>query len=36
MAMEKGNYNQVYVSKLLGISRNTVRERLEWFRIAAG
>jgi DNA-binding NtrC family response regulator len=33
MAMEKGNYNQVYVSKLLGISRNTLRERIERFRI---
>ncbi|HXC92492.1 MAG TPA: sigma-54 dependent transcriptional regulator [Geobacteraceae bacterium] len=33
MAMEKGNFNQVYVSKLLGISRNTLRERIERFRI---
>jgi two-component system nitrogen regulation response regulator GlnG len=33
MAMEKGNYNQVYVSKLLGISRNTLRERIERFSI---
>ncbi len=34
MAMEKGNNNQVYVAKLLGISRNTLRERLERFKIA--
>jgi len=35
MAMEKGNNNQVYVSKLLGISRNTLRERIERFSIGA-
>jgi two-component system, NtrC family, nitrogen regulation response regulator GlnG len=35
MAMEKGNYNQVYVSKLLGISRNTLRERIERFSIGS-
>jgi DNA-binding NtrC family response regulator len=34
MAMEKGNNNQVYVAKLLGISRNTLRERLERFKPA--
>lgn len=33
MAMEKGNNNQVFAAKLLGISRNTLRERLERFRI---
>ncbi len=36
MAMEKGNFNQVYVSKLLGISRNTLRERIERFNIGTG
>jgi DNA-binding NtrC family response regulator len=35
MAMEKGNNNQVYASKLLGISRNTLRERIERFNIGA-
>jgi two-component system, NtrC family, nitrogen regulation response regulator GlnG len=29
MAMEKSNNNQVFASKLLGISRNTLRARLE-------
>lgn len=33
MAMEKGNNNQVLVSKLLGISRNTLRDRLERFNL---
>lgn len=33
MAMEKGNNNQVFVSKLLGISRNTLRARLERYSI---
>ncbi len=31
MAMERGNNNQVLVSKLLGISRNTLRDRIERF-----
>jgi DNA-binding NtrC family response regulator len=33
IAMAKGNNNQVYVSKLLGISRNTLRDRLERYNI---
>jgi two-component system, NtrC family, nitrogen regulation response regulator GlnG len=35
MAMEKSNNNQVFAAKLLGISRNTLRDRLERYRIAA-
>ncbi|NJD90540.1 MAG: sigma-54-dependent Fis family transcriptional regulator [Geobacter sp.] len=34
MAMQKGNNNQVFASKLLGISRNTLRDRLERFNIS--
>jgi DNA-binding NtrC family response regulator len=33
MAMEKSNNNQVFASKLLGISRNTLRDRLEKYKI---
>ena len=33
MAMQKGNNNQVFASKLLGISRNTLRDRLEKFSL---
>lgn len=33
MAMERGNYNQVLVAKMLGISRNTLRDRLEKYNI---
>ncbi|HJV36903.1 sigma-54 dependent transcriptional regulator [Geomonas sp.] len=33
MAMEKSNNNQVFAAKLLGISRNTLRDRLERYRI---
>ncbi len=33
MAMEKSNQNQVLVSKILGISRNTLRDRLERYNI---
>lgn len=33
MAMEKSNNNQVLASKILGISRNTLRDRLERYRI---
>ena len=35
MAMQKGKNNQVFASKLLGISRNTLRDRLEKFSINA-
>ncbi|MBJ6724005.1 sigma-54-dependent transcriptional regulator [Geomesophilobacter sediminis] len=35
MAMEKSNNNQVFAAKLLGISRNTLRDRLERYRIGA-
>ncbi|NVN98983.1 MAG: sigma-54-dependent Fis family transcriptional regulator [Geobacteraceae bacterium] len=35
MAMEKGNNNQVLVSKLLGISRNTLRDRIEKFNLSS-
>lgn len=34
MAMEKSNHNQVFAAKLLGISRNTLRDRLDRYRIA--
>jgi two-component system, NtrC family, nitrogen regulation response regulator GlnG len=33
MAMEKSSQNQVMASKLLGISRNTLRDRLERYKI---
>ena len=33
MAMEKSSNNQVLASKILGISRNTLRDRLERYRI---
>jgi DNA-binding NtrC family response regulator len=33
MAMEKSAQNQVLASKLLGISRNTLRDRLERYKI---
>jgi len=33
MAMEKSNCNQVLVAKMLGISRNTLRDRLERYNI---
>jgi len=33
MSMEKSNYNQVLAAKLLGISRNTLRDRLERYKI---
>ncbi|WP_243373928.1 sigma-54 dependent transcriptional regulator [Geotalea sp. SG265] len=33
MAMEKSNNNQVFAAKLLGISRNTLRDRLERYKI---
>ena len=33
MAMEKSSQNQVLASKLLGISRNTLRDRLERYKI---
>ena len=33
MAMEKSNNNQVLAAKLLGISRNTLRDRLERYKI---
>jgi DNA-binding NtrC family response regulator len=33
MAMEKSSQNQVVASKLLGISRNTLRDRLERYKI---
>jgi DNA-binding NtrC family response regulator len=33
MAMEKSNHNQVLVAKMLGISRNTLRDRLERYNI---
>jgi DNA-binding NtrC family response regulator len=36
MAMEKSNNNQVFAAKLLGISRNTLRDRLERYKIGAG
>lgn len=36
MAMEKSSNNQVLASKILGISRNTLRDRLERYRINAG
>lgn len=35
MAMERGNNNQVLVSKLLGISRNTLRDRIERFNLGS-
>ena len=35
MAMEKGNNNQVMVSKLLGISRNTLRDRIERYNLSS-
>lgn len=35
IAMEKSNNNQVQVSKLLGISRNTLRDRLERYNIGS-
>ncbi|SNB45309.1 sigma-54 dependent transcriptional regulator [Geobacter sp. DSM 9736] len=35
MAMEKSNNNQVLAAKLLGISRNTLRDRLERYKIGA-
>jgi len=33
MAMEKSSHNQVLVAKMLGISRNTLRDRLERYSI---
>jgi DNA-binding protein Fis len=33
MAMDKSNKNQVLAAKLLGISRNTLRDRLERYKI---
>jgi two-component system nitrogen regulation response regulator GlnG len=33
MAMEKSAQNQVLAAKLLGISRNTLRDRLERYKI---
>lgn len=36
MAMEKSSNNQVLASKILGISRNTLRDRLERYRISTG
>jgi DNA-binding NtrC family response regulator len=33
MAMEKSSQNQVLAAKLLGISRNTLRDRLERYKI---
>lgn len=35
MAMEKSRNNQVLAAKLLGISRNTLRDRLERYKIGA-
>jgi len=35
MAMEKSNHNQVLVAKVLGISRNTLRDRLERYNIGS-
>lgn len=35
MAMEKNNSNQVLAAKVLGISRNTLRNRLERYRIGS-
>lgn len=35
MAMEKSNNNQVLAAKLLGISRNTLRDRLERYKIGS-
>jgi len=35
MAMEKSSNNQVFAAKLLGISRNTLRDRLERYKIGA-
>jgi DNA-binding NtrC family response regulator len=35
MAMEKSSKNQVMAAKLLGISRNTLRDRLERYKIEA-
>jgi two-component system, NtrC family, nitrogen regulation response regulator GlnG len=33
MAMEKSSQNQVLAAKILGISRNTLRDRLERYRL---
>ncbi len=33
MALQKSENNQVVTAKLLGISRNTLRDRLERYRI---
>ncbi|MBI5657504.1 MAG: sigma-54-dependent Fis family transcriptional regulator [Geobacter sp.] len=35
MAMQKSNNNQVVAAKLLGISRNTLRDRLERYKIGS-
>lgn len=35
MAMEKAGHNQVLAAKLLGISRNTLRDRLEKYKLGA-
>jgi len=35
MAMENSNHNQVLVAKMLGISRNTLRDRLERYSIGS-
>ncbi len=35
MAMEKSHNNQVFAAKLLGISRNTLRDRLERYKIGS-
>lgn len=35
LALRKSNHNQVTTAKLLGISRNTLRDRLEKYRLAA-
>jgi DNA-binding protein Fis len=35
MAMEKTGNNQVLAAKILGISRNTLRDRLDRYRLVA-
>jgi DNA-binding protein Fis len=35
MAMQKSSNNQVVASKLLGISRNTLRDRLERYKFGS-
>lgn len=34
MDLDKNSHNQVLVAKLLGISRNALRERLERYKIS--